>query len=174
MAYDVTIEAIDLRGLVALRAGADGQTRVAENLGICLPRLPHVLTSDELLVVPLAADEWLLRADDAEALHLRLDSCLEGLLGAVAVVSDAYSGYRLSGPQVGDVMAQIVALNLDDSLPAADDDNATTCGRTGVGRVAGVVMRTRSPEQFDLLVDSTHAQYANTLLHVCAGLDTPT
>jgi len=165
--YDVSISAIPKQGLVGLRAGVEGQSRAGTVIGGQLPVMPDSLSTDMATALPIAGDEWLLRCADADTLHAQLDATLEGRHGVVAVVSDAWCGFRVRGEDALHVMAQVVAVDVQ----AFADRDIAVFGRTGVGRAAGLVVRNVRAQDFSIYVDVTHARYAQKLLHTCAGAE---
>ncbi|NKC12129.1 MAG: hypothetical protein GKR94_07970 [Gammaproteobacteria bacterium] len=171
--YGVTIESAEQAGMIALRAGDEGRTRVAGLFGTPLPSLPFVACADGQTIMPVACDEWLIITGDASATFTALDELMEGHHGAVAEVTDAYGWFRVGGPEARAVMAQVVALDLDAPYTTSAGVTVTTYGRTAIGRAAGIVVRHRCPESYDLYVDITHTRYTLTLLRACAGLGVP-
>ena len=92
-----------------------------------------------------------------------LDGALEGKFGAVAIVTDAYERIRIEGPDVKEVLAQIVALDLTStSFPAG------TSARTGFGKASALVHKLRK-DAFDIYVDATLTRYAMKLVESCSG-----
>lgn len=115
MAYDVKIRILEPFGLLNLRADSSAQPSIEATLGCALPREPNSRSGyNELLVLWLGPDEWLIRtSDNAEiAWATQLRRAAAETHCAVTPVSDAYTAFEISGPEACEVLRQGTGIDL--------------------------------------------------------------
>ncbi len=166
MAYAVTINAKQSATLLNVRASDARVPDIAKALRLALPKPGEVTRNETLVAFAIARDEWLLTAhiSDEQTLFELLDQSIAGTDGAVAIVSDAYAGFNVSGPGARDVMSQLVPIDLHpQEFPIG------SARRTAFGRASALVHHLESPAGFDVYIERPLARYALGLLQSCSG-----
>ena len=132
--------------------------RISTAIGGMLPNQPDsAVHTDDLLVLALGPDEWLLigREGTASALQSTLTTALGDDHGAVVDVSAQRTIIEVSGPKARDLLNQGCALDLHPRVFGENRCAQTLLARTGVT----LVCRDARLPSFWLLVRSSFARY---------------
>ncbi|QIB34929.1 sarcosine oxidase subunit gamma [Ancylobacter pratisalsi] len=119
-AQDTGVSALmfDPPGLVTLAArrgkGEALAEAMREGFGLTLEDGPRLSRGDNLSAIGLAPGRWLILASEAGDLHARLAPLAAH--AAITEQGDAFVGFALEGPRVGDLLARGVTLDLDASV----------------------------------------------------------
>ena len=134
--------------------------------GIALPHAPNTWAGGDPIAWWVAPDAWLiqsLRDDDGLATRLRSDAA--SLPCAVTDLSDALVTIGLEGPDAGAVLARGTAIDL-----RAGSFGVQSCARTRLAQLP-VLIRRPAASRFELVVDSSAAQYLQDwLMDAAAGI----
>jgi sarcosine oxidase subunit gamma len=150
-----------------LRADTTAAETAKQILGVTLPSAPNTTsTSNDLQVLWMGPDEWLLLAPDGAAAPLReqLGDALDGHHATVVDVSAQRTVIELAGANARDVLAKGCSLDVHPRAFAAG-----RCAQSTLGR-AQVVLLARSDEPaYWVLVRASFAEYlAEWLLDAAA------
>lgn len=161
MAYDLHVLRPEPPALLDLRADATAATLFAGELGVALPaRTPGAATHGDITLLHIGPDHWLLCAPMHQEITLaaRLDRTIATRHAMVTVVSDAWRLLRLRGNGIREVLAQGVAIDLEDhAFPCG---SATRCAFGKVSAVLHRVDEAGTRPYWDVYVDSPLERYA--------------
>ncbi len=144
-----------------LRGGAEVVDPVATAFGVAPPTRPVGSASEGVrAVLWLGPDEWLLIAEDADALPLgaELESALAGVFHALVDVSHRQVALEVTGPGAERLLGAAVPLDLD---PAAFPVGMAT--RTLLMK-AEITLWRREPERFRLETLRSFSPYVAAVL----------
>lgn len=154
-------ESLAARGLVEIVATDDAVESIGKMLGLVLHNRPTVsVTGNGYRADWLAPWRWLLHTrPGAEAalvdrLQTRSTSGADGALLAV-VVSDAWSGYRITGSRAADLIAEGCTLD----LMRFTDDVELRCARTVLARAPVLLATAEDRKGLEVWVDSAYSCY---------------
>ena len=138
--------------------------RIAERLGIELPRTPRVASAGGLSLAWAGPQQWLAKSETDRGAEL--EDRLRAELGSLAAISDQ-SGSRLlvriEGPKVRDLLAHGLPIDLHPNAFKPGDVALTLFGYIGVH-----VWLTTDTPTFDLLVPRSYAaSFWRALVHGC-------
>ena len=163
MGYDVNRHRSPALAYLAVQADPAAQAAIHAGTALTLPDSTRACADATTTVLRIGPTEWLVIASlaDESVLADALRESTAGEHAAIVILSDAYARFELSGPDVFEVLAQMVAVD----LRGAEVGTAIRCG---CGKASAVVHK-RSADAFDMHVDATLAKYFDELLRVCAG-----
>jgi sarcosine oxidase subunit gamma len=138
-------------------ADSEALAAIQQVLGVQLPLIPNTATAgDELLIIWLGPDEWLVLAehDQSDALVNDLQAVLTGHVTSVVDISAGQTVIRLSGPSARQVLARGCALDLHPSVfsPGA-------CAQTLLARAQVLLIAVDDAPTFDIVVRRSFAPY---------------
>jgi sarcosine oxidase, subunit gamma len=158
----VSITEIADRGMIDLRGDPENPSFVAAVeavLGVSLPRQPRTsVADDELSVLWLSVDQWLVQCPRAEAGDRigRLKEDLADTPSLVVDMSDARTIIRLEGEGVREIIMKGAPVDL-----TAPEFHIGTVRRLRFGDVAAMVhMAGEAPDVIDLFVFRSYAVFA--------------
>lgn len=154
-----------MASIIARNGQADELTlRVAEQLGLELPRTPRVVSARGLYLAWAGPQQWLAKSDTDRGASL--EDRLRAELGSLAAISDQSDSrllVRVAGPKARELLARGLPIDLHPKAFAAGDVAITLFGYIGVH----VWMLDDAPT-FDLLVPRSYAaSFWRSLLHGC-------
>jgi heterotetrameric sarcosine oxidase gamma subunit len=168
MAYQIEIQVDESLSALAVRTGSTGRSLLDKALGVDLPAAGEVGSTSTLRIYSMAMDEWLLVSlDSDESLESELqliDTTLAGQHGAVARTGAAWSRAFISGPDVYDVMAQCVAVDLQ-----SKEYGQGRAWRGGFGQTNALIHH-RDAHSFDIICDMTVRRYCVRFIERCRGI----
>lgn len=130
----VTVTLLEGYGLASLIAAPDGAQelvgQVERSLGLTLPTAPKIVSADGCDAIGTGPGQWLLRT----ASRQDMPALIAGLAPHAAVTdqSDARAALRLSGPNLRDVLAKGVMIDLHPAAFAVGDAASTSIAHIGV------------------------------------------
>ncbi|MBT6274183.1 MAG: hypothetical protein HOI95_08625 [Chromatiales bacterium] len=165
MRYDVEISVPPRRALIAIRARPDAAGRAGKAFGFVLPGPGFGIDMNNVMCLPMAADEWLVgvKVEKETETYEALDRAINGIGGAIAVVSDAYVCVRIQGPDTLAVLVQALAQDVHESVTPVGAAWRGTFGRSAA------LMHRIGPTTFDVYADITLERYVTRYLKACAG-----
>lgn len=108
---------------------------IGTELGIELPRQPRIVSAGETSVIGMAPDAWLVTREMPARAAPSLAGQLRLFLGTLAAVSDhsgAYQILQLTGPEVRNALAKLVAVDLHDEVFQQGHAATTSAGHIGI------------------------------------------
>lgn len=165
MQYDVTIEAINDWGLVAIEATPHGLARAALSIGFSLPEGAQSVTSAAGLLHRSGRQSIVIVAERKKAYAVvgRVKDFFDEPSAIVADLSDAYEWLILSGPDVIAVLAQGVSLDLREQAWPLNQAARTLCFA-----VEALIIRDQSND-FRIACRASHHDYLLARLRLAAA-----
>ncbi len=166
MAYDVTVNCTRPEAWCDLRGDYRAVTEALAPLSLALPATPNTFrTEGEWGVLWLGPQRWLLSGPLAResALATIADrGCDDPVISAV-VVSDAYAGFDVAGPQVRDVLAQATPLDMRPDAFGIGSASFTEC--FGITALVCCTAATA----YRMYVERSYADFMNACLTRAVG-----
>ena len=155
MSYDVEIERCGLNALFDLKGASDAVSKWVEGKIPPLPDSPNSKSSDgDMDVYSIGRDHWILRAsvehEQDLADSLKPESCPADI--SIVRISDTLTFFRVTGPDVTEVMSIICSIDLHPSMFGADMVTNTEC----FGQKA---MLQRFEDGFEFAVEQSYGNY---------------
>ena len=167
MPYDVTLKRLTPCGLLLLKGDRTAQDRFAEVLAMDIPRIPNTVAyRNGYSLLWLGPEEWLLIVPESDEVRIASELCHDGDDGwAVAIiVSDHYSIITIQGSETAEVLAQACGIDLH-----PQEFSIGQCCRCAFARTTAIVRPLDSQGAYDLIVESSYAQYAEHWLSRAIG-----
>jgi len=167
MTYDVTVNNQASYGLLVLKGGPAAQEQFSSVLGMNIPSIPNTVTvGNDKSLLWLGPEEWLLIVSDSEeeriASELTFSAAIESMV--VIVVSDHYSVITIQGSETAEVLAQACGIDIH-----PQEFSIGQCCRCAFARTTAIVRPLDSQGAYDLIVESSYAQYAEHWLSRAIG-----
>ena len=132
--------------------------RIADEIGLALPRVPNTFVSaGECSVLWQAYDEWLVlaRAERFTTLEAALRRALDGARGAVTDVSDLRAGFEILGPYARAFLQKGCAVDLHPRVFGPG-----SCVQAALARVRAIVHQVDVVPTYHVLVERSYARYS--------------
>lgn len=149
------VKLTDLTALPRFGIKGPGASDWLESEGIGLPAVNRIVAHHDMKFLRLGKEDFLFLAENAGAMLDRLKAAWFAALSPRGYASwreEGWAWMRLGGPDAGDAMARLCALDLRNDRFAVD-----AIAQTRVGHLEAVLLR--SEDGFDILFDITASAF---------------
>ena len=163
MGYNVAIEYRQPVALIDVRGKYDQMKKVLVESGLDLPNAPHSQLGSSSYTVFRAGRNWciVIAGMDRESELLdNLERHCQNISVQCTCVTDAYRGIDIVGPDVNEVLSQVIPINLHEF----EVDSATFTELFGL---RGFVIR-RASNHYTVYPDRSYADYTMKRMLKCA------
>ena len=167
MPYDVTFKRPTPCGMLMLKGDRIAQDRFSEVLGMDIPRISNTATvHDTYSVLWLGPEEWLLIVpeSDEDRIASELSYGVADDWAVVIIVSDHYSIITIQGSETTEVLAQACGIDIH-----PQEFSIGQCCRCAFARTTAIVRPLDSQGTYELILESSYAQYAEHWLSRAIG-----
>lgn len=157
---DVTLAEIPFVGMLNLRVSPRAESAVEAVLACSLPGPLRAVVVDDISILWLGPDEFMVLAPDREPISLtvQLDQAIGSGTGSVVDVSANRATLELSGRRARDVLEKGIAIDLRPRAVAVDEPDRTWCAQTLLTSVP-IILWHPNHEQWRILVRPSFANY---------------
>lgn len=153
--------------MLILKGDRIAQNRFSEVLGMDIPLIANTATvHDTYSVLWLGPEEWLLIVPEGDEDHIASELSYDTVDGgAVAIiVSDHYGIITIQGSETAEVLAQACGIDMH-----PQEFSIGQCCRCAFARTTAIVRPLDSQGTYELIVESSYAQYAEDWLSRAIG-----